>query len=217
MPSWGVRNYPELQPPATGVRPGPTPLRTTPPAGFQRDGDTMLGDNTTEHRLRLLQAEFTQHQRRGPGDGRTATRTESPAPVNLGVLDYMAAAVTEVIQHTRAAAPTAEPYNGPLPGLYEWSRENTASLDAGRQQARETLIYRQGLEHAIEMGDTTVVRKHPCPACGCWGLMWRPAVNQAACPNRYCIDDDGLSHAWPLKTLAHHHVAKRFGLKSSAT
>ncbi|WP_327335168.1 hypothetical protein OG582_40445 (plasmid) [Streptomyces anulatus] len=178
----------------------------------------MLGDDTTaERRLRLLQAEFTQHERRGPGDGRTATRTESPAPVSVGVLDYINAAATEVIQHTRAAAPEAEPYAGPLPGLYEWAREKTDSLDAGRQQARETLIYRQGLEHAIEMGETGVIRKHPCPACGCWGLLWRPAAHRAACVNRYCVDDDGLSHAWPLKTLAHHHIARQFATKSSAT
>lgn len=178
----------------------------------------MLGDDTTaERRLRLLQAEFTQHERRGPGDGRIATRTESPAPINVGVLDYINAAATEVIQHTRTAAPEAEPYAGPLPGLYEWAREKTDSLDAGRQQARETLIYRQGLEHAIEMGETCVIRKHPCPACGCWGLLWRPAAHRAACVNRYCVDDDGLSHTWPLKTLAHHHIARQFATKSSAT
>ncbi|PVC80565.1 hypothetical protein DBP19_36115 [Streptomyces sp. CS090A] len=177
----------------------------------------MLGDNTTEHRLRLLQAEFTQFERRGPGDGRTATRTESPAPVNLGVLDYLTAATTEVVEHTRAAAPDAQPFAGPLPDLYEWSRQATADLDTGRQQARETLIYRQGLEHALEMGDSTVIRKHPCPGCGCWGLMWRPAVQRAACPNRYCIDDDGLSRTWELKTLAHHHIAEQLALKASAT
>ncbi|MFE3381370.1 hypothetical protein [Streptomyces anulatus] len=177
----------------------------------------MLGDNTTEQRLRLLQAEFTQHQRRGPGDGRTATRTTSPAPLDLNVLDRIRTAVNEVAEHTRAAAPDAGPTPVDETRIYDWSRQRTAHLDDEHHQARETVIYRQGLEHAIAMGDTTVVRKHPCPACGCWGLMWRAAANRAACPNRYCIDDDGLSHGWPLKTLAHHHVAKRFGLKSSAT
>lgn len=178
----------------------------------------MLGDNTTTaQRLRLLQAEFTQHERRGPGDGRTATRTESPSPVNLGVLDYITAAVHEVVEHTQAATPDAEPFAGPLLGLYEWSRQQTANLDEERQAAREAVIYRQGLEHALAMGDTTVIRKHPCPGCGCWGLMWRPAVQRAACPNRYCLDDDGLSRSWELKTLAHHHIARQLGLKSSAT
>lgn len=179
----------------------------------------MLGDNTTEQRLRLLQAEFTQHERRGPGDGRTATRTTSPAPLNLNVIDRIQAAVAEVVEHTRAADWTHPA--GPTPAdatrVYDWARQHTAHLDLERQQARETLIYRQGLEHAITMGDTTVVRKHPCPGCGCWGLMWRPAVQRAACPSRYCTDDDGLSRSWPLATLAHRHIARQLGLKSSAT
>ncbi|MFI9194102.1 hypothetical protein ACIG0A_32990 [Streptomyces californicus] len=179
----------------------------------------MLGDNTAEQRLRLLQAEFTQHERRGPGDGRTATRTTSPAPLNLAVIDRISAAVAEVVEHTRAADWTRPA--GPTPAdasrIYAWAREHTAHLDAEHQQAREALIYRQGLEHAITMGDTTVVRKHPCPGCGCWGLMWRPAVQRAACPMRYCVDDDGLSRSWQLATLAHHHIARQLARKSSAT
>ncbi|MFH8483654.1 hypothetical protein [Streptomyces sp. NPDC018055] len=177
----------------------------------------LLQDHTTATRLRNLQAEFTQHERRGPSDGRTATRTEAPALVNLAVLDYVTAATNELYEHTRAAAPDAGPYSGPLPGLYEWARRATADHDTEQQQARETVIYRQGLEHAIAMGDTTVIRKHPCPGCGCWGLMWRPAVQRAACINRYCLDDDGLSRSWELKTLAHHHIARQLGLKTSAT
>ncbi|MBD3550808.1 hypothetical protein [Streptomyces sp. SP18CM02] len=179
----------------------------------------MLGDNTTEQRLRLLQAEFTQHERRGPGDGRTATRTTSPAPLNLNVLDRIHAAVTEVVEHTWAADWTRPA--GPTPAdasrVYAWAREHTAHLDAERQQARETLIYRQGLEHAIDLGDTTVVNQHPCPACGCWGLLWSAAANRAACINRYCVDDKGLSNTWPLATLAHHHIARQFARQSSAT
>ncbi|MFE9461633.1 hypothetical protein [Streptomyces californicus] len=179
----------------------------------------MLGDNTTERRLRLLQAEFTQHERRGPGDGRTATRTTSPAPLNLNVLDRIHTAVAEVVEHTRAADWTRPA--GPTPAdatrVYDWARQHTAHLDAEYQQARETLIYRQGLEHAIDLGDTTVVNQHPCPACGCWGLLWSTAANRAACINRYCVDDKGLSNTWPLATLAHHHIARQFARKSNAT
>ncbi|MFF8250113.1 hypothetical protein [Streptomyces griseus] len=177
----------------------------------------MLGDNTTEQRLRLLQAEFTQHQRRGPGDGRTATRTTSPAPLDLNVLDRIRTAVNEVVEHTRTAAPDAGPTPADDTRIYDWSRQHTAHLGTAQHQARETVIYRQGLEHAIAMGDTTVVCKHPCPGCGCWGLLWRPAVQRAACINRYCVDNDGLSRSWPLQTLAHRHVARQLGLKSSAT
>lgn len=180
----------------------------------------MLGeDNTTARRLRLLQAEFTQHATAGPGDGRTATRTTSPAPLNLNVLDRIQAAVAEVVEHTRAAdwSTPAGPAPTDASRVYDWARQHTAHLDIERQRARETLIYRQGLEHAIELGDTDVVNKHPCPACGCWGLLWRPAVQHAACINRYCVDNDGLSRNWPLSTLAHHHIARQFATKTSAT
>ncbi|WP_329047016.1 hypothetical protein [Streptomyces sp. NBC_01422] len=177
----------------------------------------MLGDDTTERRLRLLQAEFTQHQRRGPGDGRTATQVEAPAPIDLGTLDYMTAAVTEVVQHTHAAAPDAGPYRGSVEQVYDWAREHTAGLDEHRQQARETLIYRQGLEHALAMGDTLVVRKHPCPQCGCYGLYWRPETGKAGCVNHYCVDDDGVSHSWTLQHLAHQHIASKSALSARAT
>ncbi|MFJ3283351.1 hypothetical protein [Streptomyces halstedii] len=179
----------------------------------------MLGDDTTtENRLRLLQAEFTQHQRRGPEPtGRTATRAEAPAPIDLGTLDYMAAAAAEMVRHTRAAAPGVDPYTGPLLGLYDWSREHTAHLTPERQQAREALIYRQGLEHAIAMGDTTVVRKHPCPACGCWGLQWGEGERKAVCTQHYCQDAGGLTHRWTLERLAREHVAAKSALTSRAT
>ncbi len=179
----------------------------------------MLGDDdTTTNRLRLIEAEFTQYQYRGPEPtGRTATRTDAPAPINLGVLDYMAAATTEIIQHTQAAAPGIDPYTGPLAGVYDWARDHTAHLDDHRQQARETLIYRQGLEHAITAGDTTAVSKHPCPECGCWGLIWREETGKAACVNHYCVDDQGLSHAWTLERLAYEHVAAKSAVTSRAT
>lgn len=105
----------------------------------------MLGDDTTtEKRLRLLQAEFTQHQRREPGDGRTATRTTSPAPLDLNVFDRIRAAVNEVVEHTRTAAPDAGPIPADETRIYDWSRQHTAHLNDERQQARETFIYRQG-------------------------------------------------------------------------
>ncbi|THA22730.1 hypothetical protein E6R18_32815 [Streptomyces sp. A1277] len=177
----------------------------------------MLGDdthNTTEQRLRLLQAEFTQHQNRGPGTGRTATRTEAAAPLDLGVIDHIRAAVNELVTHTRAADPDTQA--GPVPtapaDVIDWARDHTAHLDPERQQVREAIIYRQGLEHALAMGDDSVVRKHPCPRCGCWGLHWWPAANRAACVNHYCTDD-GLTSTWTLARLATQYIA---GKKSSA-
>ncbi|MEU5490284.1 hypothetical protein AB0G98_21415 [Streptomyces sp. NPDC020196] len=180
----------------------------------------MLGDDTTERRLRLLQAEFTQYQQRGPDPtGRTATRAEAPAPIDLGTLDYMAAAVTEVEEHIRSAdwSRPAGPVPEDAARVYEWARKHTAHLDEERQQARETMIYRQGLEHAIAMGDTAAIRKHPCPQCRCFGLYWRDESGKASCVNHYCVDDDGVSHSWTLQQLAHHHVASKSALSARAT
>lgn len=178
----------------------------------------MLGDNThdtTAQRLRLLQAEFTQHQQRGPGNGRSASLVHGAPPLDLGVLDHICAAVDELITHTRAAeiGPVASPVPATPADVIDWAREHTAHLDPERQQARETIIYRQGLEHALAMGDESVVRKHPCPRCGCWGLHWRAAANRAACVNHYCTDDDGLTSTWTLARLATQYIA---GKKSSA-
>ncbi|TXS68900.1 hypothetical protein [Streptomyces sp. sk2.1] len=174
-------------------------------------------DNTTAHRLSLLQAEFVEHPRTGPGDGRTQRPAHAPAPLNLAVVDRIRAAVREVEEHTRAEAPGAGPFTGEASRVYDWARGRTAHLDAERQQAREAIIYRQGLEHAIAAGDTTVVRRHPCPECGCWGLYWREAAQRAVCVNHYCVDDDGLSHAWTLSRLAQQHIASKTAVRHSAT
>lgn len=182
----------------------------------------MLGDDTTEQRLRLLKAEFTQHQQHGPDPtGRTATRAEAPAPIDLGVLDYMAAAAAEIDQHMRTVDTPPSGEVRPRPAdpadRYEWWRDNTAHLDERRRAAREAIIYRQGLEHAIRMGDTTVIRKHPCPECGCWGLYWRENSGKAVCVNQFCVDDDGLAHTWPLAHLAQQHIARQESLRTRAT
>lgn len=166
-------------------------------------------DDTTAQRLRLLQAEFLEHPRTGPGDGRSSRPTHAPAPVNLGVVDRIRAAVYEVETHTRAVAPEAGPFTGEAEGVYDYYREHTEHLGPQVQQAREARIYRQGLEHAIAMGDTTVVRRHPCPQCGCWGLYWREAAQRAVCVNHYCTDDNGVSNMWELKRLARDHIARK--------
>ncbi|MFE9491438.1 hypothetical protein ACFYNF_34210 [Streptomyces sp. NPDC006641] len=174
-------------------------------------------DDTTAQRLRLLQAEFVQPVRSGPGDGRSSRITESPALVNLGVVDRIRAAVYEVEHHTRAAAPGAGQYTGEESRVYDWARRHTAHLEAEQQQAREAIIYRQGLEHAIAAGDITVIRRHPCPQCGCLGLYWYEAAQRAVCVNHYCTDDDGISNAWELKRLAQDHIAQKSTAARRAT
>jgi hypothetical protein len=176
-------------------------------------------DDTTAQRLRLLQQEFTQPVRTGPGDGRSSRPSHAPAPIDLGVVDRIRAAVYEVEHHTRSSDWTAPA--GPVPadpaGVYDWARQHTAHLEPELQQAREAIIYRQGLEHAIAMGDTTVVRKHPCPECGCFGLYWREAAQRAVCVNHFCVDGNLMSHAWELKRLAHDHIARKESLVHRAT
>jgi hypothetical protein len=177
----------------------------------------MGADDTAERRLRLLKQEFTQPVRSGPGDGRSSRPTHAPAPINLGVVDRIRAAVYEVENHTRTAAPDAGRYTGEESRVYDWARQHTAHLETEQQNAREAIIYRQGLEHAIAAGDTTVVRKHPCPECGCFGLYWREAAQRAVCVNHYCVDANLVSHAWELKRLAHDHIARKESAARRAT
>lgn len=174
-------------------------------------------DDTAAQRLRLLQQEFVQPTRSGPGDGRSSRITESPSLVNLSVVDRIRAAVYEVEHHTRTVAPDADPFTGPAERVYDYCRQHTAHLETEQQNASEAIIYRQELEHAIAAGDTTVVRKHPCPGCGCWGLYWREAAQRAVCVNRFCVDDNGLSRTWELKQLAHDHIAQKSAVASRAT
>ena len=163
------------------------------------------GDDTTAQRLRLLELEFLVPGDNGPGDGRSATRTTSPALVNLGILDHMNRAVAEVVEHVQAENPQARPYSGGAAGIYTWMHENDTAPE--RQDVREALIYRQGLEHAIAAGNTKVIRPHRCPACRTYGLFWREQAGHAACVNRHCVDEHGLSRTWSLERLAQQHIA----------
>jgi hypothetical protein len=174
-------------------------------------------EETAEQRMRLLEKYSVGPGRQGPPALRSApTATAIPA-ARIDVIDHMAAAVDEVITHTRAAAPEAGPIPADRAGIYSWAREHTADSDADVQRGRELLIYRQGLEHAIAIGDHRVVRKHPCPACGCWGLLWSGARRRAVCVNAYCTDINGLAHAWTLQRLAQEHIAREEKRHARAT
>ncbi|MFF8422890.1 hypothetical protein [Streptomyces sp. NPDC015680] len=174
-------------------------------------------DDTAAQRLRLLQQEFVQPVRTGPGDGRSSRPTHAPAPINISVVDRIRAAVYEVEHHTRTIAPDAGHFTDEESRVYDWARQHTDHLATEQQNALEALIYRQDLEHAIVAGDTTVVRRHPCPQCGCWGLYWRAEARRAVCVNHYCTDDDGISNAWELKRLAQEHVTQKSAVARRAT
>jgi hypothetical protein len=182
-------------------------------------------DSTAARRLRLLQRELLDPERQveriHTNCGArccTSPRAAHPgSPLNIAAVDYFGAAVQEVVSHTRAAVPEAGPLPAEAADIYGWMREHTAHLDDHRQTAGEQIVYRQSLEHAIAMGDDKVVRRHPCPACGCYGLFWQQARRAAVCVNHLCTDDDGVSRAWPLKRLAREHIASQKMLKKRAT
>lgn len=176
-------------------------------------------DTTTASRLRLLQTEFTQPgQNREPG-ARAAPTATSSAPLNLSIIDHIRAAVAEVVAQARTDQPETRPAV-PVPAdpaaVYGWWQSIPVE-DEDRQAVRDQVIYRQGLEHAILMGDDSVVCRHPCPECGCWGLFWDSARRRAVCTNLDCVDDKGLTHAWTLKRLAFERIAAEKMLKKRAT
>ncbi|MFB7867414.1 hypothetical protein [Streptomyces sp. NPDC056069] len=174
-------------------------------------------DSTPAARLALLQAEYLR-PRKGAAPERTATNQPPSAPIRLGVYDHLEACISEVVADARAAkAPEPTPRPRQLDGLYGWYIEQTAHLDAGRRQARDSVIYRQGLEHAVLMGDTSVIRPHPCPACATWGLFWSKEMQAIVCANRHCVDEDGLSTRWTFADIADAHIRRQVRAVRRAT
>jgi predicted RNase H-like nuclease len=173
-------------------------------------------DSTTAQRLKLLEL-YVVPGRQGPAAARSAPTVKATAAARVDIMDHMAAAVDEVITHTRAAAPHAGDIPRERANIYDWYREHTAVADADVQRGREILIYRQGLEHAIAMGDTKVVRTHPCRACGCVGLFWDRVTRKAVCVNQRCTSPKGLTNTWSLSDLAEDHIRRQETRKLRAT
>ncbi|MFD3516298.1 hypothetical protein [Streptomyces sp. NPDC058657] len=170
----------------------------------------MAGDTTTEaikagQQLHLIQGLKTQPTRR-PSTGQPTSRSvHGPAPADLRVVDYIAGHVGEVVAYTQAVAPQAPPPPEQDGRVYAWMCEHTADVEEYARRQREALLYRHTLEHAIELhGDTHLIRKHPCPACGCWSLMWQRG--EAVCIYSRCTED-GTRRVWTLQQLAERHVA----------
>jgi hypothetical protein len=169
------------------------------------------GDDTAAHRLDLLHAYFLEHPVTGP-TGTPRRRSSSPGtPVSLTTVDHIADAVREVTELTRDANSDAAPLPPRVGDVYAWCVENTLNTERALQQRRDTVIYRQQLEHAIAMGDTKVVRPHRCPACRTFGLMWPGDGDpRALCTNRRCLTSGGMSRRWTLARLAYEHVAEKY-------
>jgi hypothetical protein len=86
--------------------------------------------------------------------------------MNLGMLDYIDASVTEVVQHTRTVNPDAGPLPAHVADVYDWCRQHTEHAPDIDQQRSRALEIRHRLEHAVRAGDARVVRPIRCPACG---------------------------------------------------
>jgi hypothetical protein len=171
------------------------------------DGDTAAG------RLHELHAHYRQRPVKsaaGHSYISSAPRPTAVAPealVDLDVVDHIQASLREVVDGTLAANPEADPLPERVQDVYRWVVENTATAPEAVQQRRDTVIYRQSLEHAIALGNVKVVRPHRCPQCRTLGLMWPRGGERAVCTNRRCLDADGMSSTWDLAQLAYAYIA----------
>ncbi|MFI2620443.1 hypothetical protein [Streptomyces sp. NPDC018584] len=171
-------------------------------------GEADAAATTAAARMRLLEQEFTTPRRHGD-TGRPTRPSTATAPLDLGMHDYRQASVDEVVTHTRALVPEATTPPAKASAVYDWMRQHTAHLANEQRQAADAVVYRQSLEHALAIGDESVVRRQPCPACGCWGLFWNAAARRAACVNQHCTDTRGQARTWSLARLASQHIAAR--------
>ena len=173
--------------------------------------------STARARLRLLAAEFTTPARNQSGPRRPTPAAQALAPIDLGVLDQVTKAQREITDHTRAAVPDASPPPAVTADIYGWAYKTTSHLDVAHRMARDAMIYRQSLEHALLMGDSMAVRKEPCPDCSCWSLFWQPVTGKVTCVNRRCTERLGHPATWTLRELAQRHVAAKYAARRSAT
>ncbi|MFI0929661.1 hypothetical protein ACH4TP_37920 [Streptomyces sp. NPDC021012] len=179
------------------------------------------GDTTSPaERLRLIQEHFLAPGATGPRAERVARTTEPAAAMRIDVYDHMRNAVTETVALAKELCDEHEPYEprpAKLEHLYEWLVAETPHLDEERRQARDAVIYRQGLEHAILIGEADIIRRHPCPSCVTWGLVWDRHTKSVVCWNRHCADDDGQATRWTLAQLAEDHIARKNRRAARAT
>ncbi|WP_329376200.1 hypothetical protein [Streptomyces sp. NBC_01483] len=167
--------------------------------------------------LHLLATHYREHPQTGPSE-RRAPSVNPGAPLNLGILDRLEQCVDEVVEHARADAGDSL---GPLPprvrDVYDWWTDSTADASPEVRLRRDIVIYRQGLENAIRLGEHKRIRTHPCPGCHTWGLQWEPHRQKALCLNRKCRDRNGMARTWSLARLATQYVTEQESRISRAT
>lgn len=170
--------------------------------------------DTAASRLHQVIAHCLEHPVTGPVEGHPASRS-APAPLSLATLDHIQSSRREVIEHTRNANPEAGPAPSRPDAVYDWAREHTEHTDEQTQQRRDTIEYRQYLEHSLRAGDKLVIRRQRCPECRTWGLMWQRNMQTVLCTNTDCVDSDGFSTTVTLARLAYEHIAARKNLRQA--
>ena len=122
-------------------------------------------DDATQ-RLADLHTYFREHPVTGPeghsyvNSGPRPARISPALPFNAGTSDHIQASVQEIADCTRTINPAAEPLPQCVVDVYDWCRRNTAQADEAQEQRRETVIYRQYLEHAIRASEYEVIPPH---------------------------------------------------------
>jgi hypothetical protein len=182
-------------------------------------------DDTAAGRMHALLTHFRQRPVTGPeghsyiSSAPRSTRTSPAAPVDLTLVDHIRACIKEIADHTLEVNPDAEPLPPRVEGAYAWYLANTANASEADQQRRDTVVYRQSLEHALAMGETRVVRPHRCPDCNTFGLMWSDQLRQVVCTNRRCVSQDGTSKIVSPARIAYHHIKAMYekGVRDCAT
>ena len=179
-----------------------------------------MGQDAADHAgqaLRLLNSpDLRHHPRSGPTERRGTAATPG-APLNIGIVDYIDRAVDEVVAHAQAV--TGQPKLPPrrVGDIYDWYVEQTAEAEGAQRRRRDSLLETHRLEHAIQLGDHDVVREHPCPRCGTWGLFWQPEAHLALCTNRRCHTPAGMSSTWTLARLAAQKIHRTEIWRRNAT
>lgn len=178
-------------------------------------GQDTAGDAAKAFRL-LDSAALRQPARTAPAE-RRPTHTTPAAPIDLGLLDYLEAHVSEVVTHVRALAD--EPVDVPRQraDAYEMCVQALGGADHAQQLQTQVMLERHRLEHAIRLGDVDIVCKEPCPRCGCWGLMWEHAAQRALCTNRRCRTPAGVASTWNLARLATQKIHRTEIWRRNAT
>jgi hypothetical protein len=178
-------------------------------------GRNTAGDAASALRL-LNSPDLRENPEHGPRDRRAPSTTPS-TPLNISAVDYVTRQVGAIVDYTTSVTTEPKPMPQHLEDIYEWCLEQTAEADIAEQRRRDTLIETHALEHAIRLGETEEVCKHPCPRCGCWGLEWDHGGNRALCLNRRCRTPDGHASTWTPARLAGQKVRRTEIWRRNAT